>query len=38
MKLAVLSDFDGTVTLNDTFENVLAKFAKGDWRTVTTSM
>jgi len=34
MKLAVLSDFDGTVTLNDTFENVLAKFAKGDWRTV----
>ena len=34
MKLAVLSDFDGTVTLNDTFENVLARFAKGDWRTV----
>jgi 2-hydroxy-3-keto-5-methylthiopentenyl-1-phosphate phosphatase len=34
MKLAVLSDFDGTVTLNDTFENVLAKFAEGDWRAV----
>ena len=34
MKLAVLSDFDGTVTLNDTFENVLARFAKGDWRAV----
>ncbi len=34
MKLAVLSDFDGTVTLNDTFENVLVRFGKGDWRTV----
>jgi 2-hydroxy-3-keto-5-methylthiopentenyl-1-phosphate phosphatase len=34
MKLAVLSDFDGTVTLNDTFENVLARFGEGDWRTV----
>jgi 2-hydroxy-3-keto-5-methylthiopentenyl-1-phosphate phosphatase len=34
MKLAVLSDFDGTATLNDTFENVLARFGKGDWRTV----
>ncbi len=34
MKLAVLSDFDGTVTLNDTFENVLARFGKGEWRTV----
>ena len=34
MKLAVLSDFDGTVTLNDTFENVLEKFAQGDWRVV----
>jgi 2-hydroxy-3-keto-5-methylthiopentenyl-1-phosphate phosphatase len=34
MKLAVLSDFDGTITLNDTFENVLARFGKGDWRTV----
>jgi 2-hydroxy-3-keto-5-methylthiopentenyl-1-phosphate phosphatase len=32
MELAVLSDFDGTVTLNDTFENVLANFAQGDWR------
>ena len=34
MKLAVLSDFDGTLTLNDTFENVLTRFGKGDWRTV----
>ncbi len=34
MKLAVLSDFDGTVTLNDTFENVAEKFAQGDWRAV----
>jgi 2-hydroxy-3-keto-5-methylthiopentenyl-1-phosphate phosphatase len=34
MKLAVLSDFDGTVTLNDTFENVAARFAQGDWRAV----
>jgi len=34
MKLAVLSDFDGTVTLNDTFENILVRFGKGDWRTV----
>src|SRR5438876_11479041 len=34
MKLAVLSDFDGTVTLNDTFENVLEKLAQGDWRAV----
>jgi len=34
MKLAVLSDFDGTVTLNDTFENVLARFGKGEWRAV----
>src|SRR6266705_2999609 len=34
MKLAVLSDFDGTVTLNDTFENVLARFGKGEWRTI----
>ncbi len=34
MKLAVLSDFDGTVTLNDTFENVLEKFGQGDWRAV----
>jgi len=32
MRLAVLSDFDGTVTLNDTFENVLEKFGQGDWR------
>jgi len=34
MKLAVLSDFDGTVTLNDTFQNVLEKFGQGDWRVV----
>ena len=34
MKLAILSDFDGTVTLNDTFENVAEKFAQGDWRAV----
>ena len=34
MKLAILGDFDGTVTLNDTFENVLEKFAQGDWRAV----
>ncbi|TMI31392.1 hypothetical protein E6H27_06445 [Candidatus Bathyarchaeota archaeon] len=34
MKLAILSDFDVTVTLNDTFENVLEKFAQGDWRAV----
>jgi 2-hydroxy-3-keto-5-methylthiopentenyl-1-phosphate phosphatase len=34
MKLAVLSDFDGTVTLNDTFEHVAEKFAEGDWRAV----
>jgi len=34
MKLAVLSDFDGTVTLNDTFQNVLEKFGQGDRRAV----
>jgi 2-hydroxy-3-keto-5-methylthiopentenyl-1-phosphate phosphatase len=34
MKLAVLSDFDGTVTLNDTFQNVVEKFGQGDWRDV----
>jgi 2-hydroxy-3-keto-5-methylthiopentenyl-1-phosphate phosphatase len=34
MKLAVLSDFDGTVTLNDTFAHVAEKFAEGDWRAV----
>jgi 2-hydroxy-3-keto-5-methylthiopentenyl-1-phosphate phosphatase len=34
MRLAILTDFDGTITINDTFENVLAKFAQGDWRTV----
>ena len=34
MKLAVLSDFDGTVTLNDTFRNVAERFAQGDWMAV----
>lgn len=34
MRLAVLSDFDGTVTLNDTFRNVAEKFAQGDWQAV----
>ncbi|HEV2120720.1 MAG TPA: HAD-IB family phosphatase [Candidatus Bathyarchaeia archaeon] len=34
MKLAVLSDFDGTVTLNDTFQNVVEKLGQGDWRAV----
>jgi 2-hydroxy-3-keto-5-methylthiopentenyl-1-phosphate phosphatase len=34
MRLAVLSDFDGTVTLNDTFQNVLEKFGQGDWGAV----
>lgn len=34
MKLAVLSDFDGTVTLNDTFRNVAERFAQGDWKAV----
>jgi HAD superfamily phosphoserine phosphatase-like hydrolase len=34
MRLAVLSDFDGTVTRNDTFENVLARFGKGDWSAI----
>ena len=39
MKLAVLSDFDGTVTLNDTFQNVLEKFgqATGEPLTISTS-
>ena len=30
--LAVLCDFDGTITLTDTLEYVLRKFAVGDWR------
>jgi 2-hydroxy-3-keto-5-methylthiopentenyl-1-phosphate phosphatase len=34
MKLAVLSDFDGTITLNDTFQNIMEKFGQGDWRAV----
>jgi 2,3-diketo-5-methylthio-1-phosphopentane phosphatase len=29
----VLSDFDGTITIVDTAEFVLARFAKGDWQT-----
>lgn len=32
MSLAVLSDFDGTITLIDTFEYIVNKFAQGDWR------
>src|SRR6266849_429486 len=32
MNLAVLCDFDGTITINDTFEHVERKFAKGDWK------
>src|SRR2546426_815430 len=30
--LAVLCDFDGTITLNDTFEQILKKYATGDWK------
>jgi len=30
--MAVLCDFDGTVTTTDTFEYILKKFAQGDWR------
>ncbi len=30
--LAVLSDFDGTVTLTDTFEYLLKKYAQGNWQ------
>ena len=30
--LAVLCDFDGTITLNDTFEHLLKKYAHGDWQ------
>ncbi len=32
MSLAVLCDFDGTITLTDTYEYVLRKFARGDWK------
>ena len=32
MSLAVLCDFDGTITLTDTYEYVLRKFGQGDWR------
>lgn len=31
MKTAFLFDFDGTITLKDTCELVLRRFAKGDW-------
>jgi len=30
--LAVLCDFDGTITLIDTFEYILKKYAQGNWR------
>ncbi len=30
--LAVLCDFDGTVTLTDTFEYLLKKYAQGNWQ------
>jgi 2-hydroxy-3-keto-5-methylthiopentenyl-1-phosphate phosphatase len=30
--LAVLCDFDGTITVTDTLEYILRKFAMGDWR------
>ncbi len=32
MKLVVLCDFDGTITVRDTAELVLSRFAEGDWR------
>jgi 2-hydroxy-3-keto-5-methylthiopentenyl-1-phosphate phosphatase len=32
MNLAVLCDFDGTITLTDTYEYILKKYAQGDWR------
>jgi len=32
MNLIVLCDFDGTITIQDTAELVLRKFAKGDWK------
>jgi 2,3-diketo-5-methylthio-1-phosphopentane phosphatase len=34
MGLVVLCDFDGTITMVDTAELVLAKFAEGDWRVI----
>jgi 2-hydroxy-3-keto-5-methylthiopentenyl-1-phosphate phosphatase len=30
--LAVLCDFDGTITTTDTFEYIVKKYAQGDWR------
>ncbi len=32
LSLAVLCDFDGTITLIDTYEYILKKYALGDWR------
>jgi 2-hydroxy-3-keto-5-methylthiopentenyl-1-phosphate phosphatase len=32
--LAVLCDFDGTITIIDTAEFILAKFARGDWKAI----
>src|SRR2546428_11158856 len=32
LNLAVLCDFDRTITLNDTFEPILQKYATGDWQ------
>ncbi len=34
LKFAVPSDFDETITLNDTFENVLERLGKGAWRAI----
>lgn len=36
MKIALLSDFDGTIVTIDTAEFLLNKFAKGDWRSFET--
>ncbi len=32
LNLAVLCDFDGTITLTDTFAYILKKYAQGDWK------
>ncbi len=34
MKTIIFSDFDGTVTLQDSLDTVLDAFARGDWRQV----
>ncbi len=34
LKSAVLIDFDDTITINDTFENVLERLGKGDRRAI----